>query len=526
MKKIIESWMKSCFLLASMCLINLELSAQEPNYDVLIKNALVFDGTGGDSVLNDVGIVGERIVFVGAPDSTLSARCIIDGTGLYLSPGFIDPHTHYLSELDNDSKERRAVLRALMQGVTTVFIGNDGSSPLPIGRTLERWEKSGIGPNGALFVGHNSIRRKVIGTNNIQASSVQMEDMKEWVERSMREGAFGISTGLFYNPGNFANTEEVIGLSKVAARFGGIYDTHQRDEGSQNIGVINSTKEVLNVAEKANIPVHFSHIKVAGPNVWGKSSEIIKMIEEAQCKGLKVTANQYPYVASRTGLSSALVPAWVRDGGVPAMRKRFNRKELRDSVLKGIHESIQARAADPSRLVLASDKDEFLNGESLADLAEIWDLSAEEVVMRVCAESSPSVHSFMMTEEDIENFMVQPWVMTGSDGGAGHPRAFGTFARIIREYALNRKVLSVTEAIYKSSHLTAKTLQVKERGLIQEGYFADLVLFDPKTIQDNSTYEDGEVFASGISHVIVNGTVVIKDGKWQKKLTGKALRLN
>lgn len=508
-------------------LLQTEGKAQTVNeYDILIKNAFVFDGLGGDSVLADVGIKNERITFIGKASTNSTSKQEIDGRGLYLSPGFIDPHTHYLTQLNHKEESERAVMRALAQGVTTVFVGNDGSSPLPTSTTLRKWESNGIGPNAGLFVGHNSVRRKVVGQKDISITSSHMEAMKGWVERSMKEGAFGISTGLFYTPGNFATTEEVVELAKVAAKYGGIYDTHQRDEGSQNIGVVNSTKEVLNVAESANIPVHFSHIKVAGPNAWGKSVELIQLIEDAQKKGYQVTANQYPYVASQTGLSSALVPAWVRDGGVAAMRKRFNQPELRERILKGIHESIQARTADPSKLILASKTDSTLNGKSLAELANKWNISAEEAVMKVCAVSSPSVHSFMMTEEDIEKFMIQPWVMTGSDGGSNHPRAFGSFARKIREYALNRKVISVSQAIHTSTYLTAKTLQVKERGQIKEGYFADIVLFDPQKIQDNSTYENGEILATGVPFVIVNGTLVIKNENWEGKLTGKALKLN
>lgn len=492
-------------------------------FDLLIKNAYVFDGTGKDSVLSDVGVIGERIVFVGKSEGATAKRTI-DATGLYLAPGFIDPHTHYRSQLGNKNKENRAVMRALAQGVTTVFEGNDGSSPLPTGATLEKWESNGIGPNAALFVGHNSVRRKILGTKDVQPTAEEMKAMESLVEQSMKEGAFGLSTGLFYNPGNFAKTEEVVALAKVAAKYGGIYDTHQRDEGSQNIGVVNSSKEVIAVGEQAGIPVHFSHIKVAGPNAWGKSTEIIKLIEDAQARGIKVTANQYPYVASRTGLSSALVPAWVRDGGIPAMRERFTQPELRDSIIKGIHASIMARTADPSKLVLAT-TDPALNGKSLADLSKAWNMTPEEVVIEVCSDSSPSVHSFMMKEADIENFMKQPWVMTGSDGGGGHPRAFGTFAYKIREYAMNRGVISVSQAIYKSSYLTAQTLHIADRGLIKEGYYADIVLIDPDKYEAKSTYEDGEQLAVGAPYVIVNGHLAIDQGELQDGLYGKALRL-
>lgn len=500
-------------------------NSQSNKFDVLIRHAYVFNGKGGDSVKVDVGIIGDRIAFVGTLDQSVDANRIIDGSGLYLAPGFIDPHTHYFSLLSDPDQKVRAVHRALAQGVTTVFEGNDGGGPLQTDEVLSAWQSNGIGPNAALFAGHNTIRRKVLGSDHVQPDHAQLEEMKQWVAQAMQEGAFGLSTGLFYNPGNFSKTEEVIELAKVAADYGGIYDTHQRDEGSQNIGVFNSSKEVLEIAEKANIPVHFSHIKVAGPQSWGKSSQLIEMIEEAQARGLNVTANQYPYIASRTGLQSALIPAWVLDGGLVAMRSRLRQPELRDTIIKGIHQSIQARTADPSKLVLASSNTEW-NGKSLADLAEAWDLSAEEVVIKVCLEGAPSVHSFMMLEEDIENFMIQPWVMTGSDGGSGHPRAFGTFARLLEEYVFKRQVMSVSEAIYKSTYLTAQTLQVKDRGLIQEGYYADIVLFDPHKIQAVSNYLDGEQLAGGVPYVLVNGKLAIDQGELQDGLYGKALRLN
>lgn len=485
----------------------------------------MFDGSGRDSVQADVGIIGDRIHFVGVMEGAFQAKQIIEGEGLYLAPGFIDPHTHYFSQLSHPDTTARSVLRALAQGVTTVFEGNDGSGPLPVAETLQKWSQQGVGPNVGLFVGHNTVRRMVMGSGNVQPNTTDMEEMKAIVDQAMREGAFGLSTGLFYNPGNFATTAEVIELARVAASYGGIYDTHQRDEGSQNIGVIRSTQEVLEIAEKANIPVHISHLKVAGPAAWGKSAELIQMVEQAQARGLHVTANQYPYIASQTGLHSALVPAWVLDGGVAAMRARFRQENLRDSIIHGIHQSIQARTADPSLLVLSS-SDPELNGQSLADLAARWDLSPEEAVIKVCLVSTPSLHSFMMTEDDIEHFMRQPWVMTGSDGGGGHPRAFGSFARVVREYALTRGVISLAQAIHKSSGLTAQTLQVKERGFIREGYFADLILFNPLTYQAESTYQDGEQLATGMEYVIVNGQLAIAEGKAQTGLHGRPLTLN
>ncbi|SFB83260.1 N-acyl-D-aspartate/D-glutamate deacylase [Parapedobacter composti] len=502
------------------------VAKDNPTLDILIRNAWVFDGTGSDSVQVDVGISGERIVFIGRAEAAMQAEREIDGTGLYLSPGFIDPHTHQNGRLSSENAQTRALLRCLRQGVTTIFAGNDGSGPLPIGETLRQWEMEGIGVNAALFVPHGSVRAAVMGYRNIGASPDQIERMKGLVEASMKEGAFGLSTGLFYTPGFFSTTDEVIELSKVAAAYGGVYDTHQRDEGSQNIGVINSVKEVLEIAEKAAIPVHFSHIKVSGKPSWGKSEEIIRMVEEAHRKGLKVTANQYPYLASRTGLGSALVPAWVRDGGTSAMRQRFKDETLRDSILRGIAESIEVRTGTADLLFLSIPSDTFLNGKSVGEIAGIWGVKPEEAVLRILAEKSPSVHSFSMSEDDLLNFMRQPWVMVGSDGGGGHPRAFGTFPRVLRRYVLDKGVLSLAQAIHKSSGLTAETFNVKQRGFIKQGYYADIILFDPKTIQDNATFDDAEQMASGVSYVIVNGKLTIDNGKYTQVLAGKALRLN
>ncbi|NGM61308.1 D-aminoacylase [Sphingobacterium sp. SGG-5] len=493
--------------------------------DVLIKNAWVFDGTGADSVQVDVGIRKDRILFVGKRKG-LKAKRTIDGTGLYLAPGFIDPHTHHNGRLMSEDAEKRAVLRELKQGVTTIFMGNDGSGPLPIGETLDQWQRDGIGVNAALFVPHGTVRTKVVGYRNIGVSDEQIEQMKGLVEQGMKEGAFGLSTGLFYTPGFFSSTDEVVELSKVAAAYGGIYDTHQRDEGSQSVGVINSVKEVLEIGEKANIPVHISHIKVSGTPSWGKSVEIIRMMEEAQRKGIKASANQYPYVASRTGLSAAIVPPWVRDGGTSAMRKRFQDETLRDSILQGIGELIKGRTGTADKLFLSIPSDPFLDNKSVDEVAKAWNMSPEVAVVEILKTKLPSVHSFSMTEEDLVNFMRQPWVMVGSDGGGGHPRAFGTFPRLIRRYAIDKNILSLAQAIHKSSGLTAQTLHIKDRGVIREGYYADIVLFDPKTIEDKAVFGHAEQLAEGMVYVWVNGKLTIDKGEYTRELAGRALRLN
>lgn len=521
----------SVLLTFTLILVSLGVKAQQkPYYDFVIKQTTLFDGSGKDSVICDVAIAGDTIAFVGKLKHKYTATKTINGKKLYLAPGFIDPHTHYNPFLSDENPTERALLRCLSQGVTTVFTGNDGAGPFPIGEALSNWEKLGIGVNVGLFVPHGTIRTRTVGLKSTKISSGQLEKMKELVATGMQEGAFGISTGLFYTPGNYATTEEVVELSKIAAKYGGIYDTHQRDEGDQSVGIINSVKEVLEIGEKANIPVHISHIKTMGASTWGKSSEIIRMIEKAQKEGLQVSASQYPYLASRSHLRSFLLPVWVREGGYQPMRARLQDPSLKDSVLKDIRSIIAKSTGIAEKIYLSTVTDTFLNGKTLAQVAAIWRLTPEEAVVRIALSEASKlsilVHSFGMSESDMINFMVQPWVMICSDGDKGHPRAFGSFAHFIGEYILKRKLMSLSQAIYKSSYLTAKTLHVKKRGLIKEGFYADLFLFDPNTYKANSSYDKAEVLASGVKYLWVNGKLTISNGDLQPVLNGKALRLN
>src|SRR5690606_22581163 len=387
----------ACLMASSVTFVMAQRGADK--LDILIKNAWIFDGTGRDSVQQDVGIKKDRIQFIGKANKDTKAQKVIDATGLCLSPGFIDPHTHHTRRLSSEKAEERAVLRCLMQGVTTILMGSDGAGPLPNGEKVDEWQKEGNGLKAALFVPQATVRAKVIGYRNIGVSDEQIEEMKKLTEQGMKEGAFGLSTGLFYTPGFFSSTDEVIELSKIVASYGGIYDTHQRDEGSQSIGVVNSVKEVLEIGEKAHIPVHISHIKVSGMPSWGKSVEIVRLFEEAQRKGIKASANQYPYLASRTSLSAALVPTWVRDGGAKAMRQRFADPSLRDSILHGIGEMIRVRTGTADKLVLSIKSDRYLDNQSLEEIAKRWNLTPEQAVIEILEKKNPSVHSFSMTQD-------------------------------------------------------------------------------------------------------------------------------
>ncbi len=514
-------------LFASACL-SFTINAQKPKYDYVIKKVTVFDGSGREPIVADVAIAGDTIAFFGKKiDHKYDATKTIKGKGLYLSPGFIDPHTHYYSLLTNEKDSvARMLPRALMQGVTSVFVGSDGSSPMPTAVGLRKIDKMGVGPNVAFFVGHSSVRSAVLGQKDVQPTPEELHKMEKIVETSMKAGAFGISTGLFYTPANYAKTSEVVALSKVAAKYGGIYDTHQRDEGEQSIGIIASTNEVLNIAREAKIPVHFSHIKVDGPLAWPKTEEMIKVIEDAQKEGLNVTANQYTFTASGTALIAAVIPAWARDGGTAALRDRYKDPVLRDSILKQIKELIAIRTGDAAKLFLYIATDKKINGKNLQQVADDLNVSPEEAVIQITERIAPYVISFSMREEDVEKLMKKPWVMTGSDGGSTHPRGHSTFSRLIDEYVMKRKVISLSNAIYRSSYLTAQTFKIQKRGLIKAGNYADLFLFNPKTYKSNNSFENAHVLTSGVKFLWVNGKLAIDDEQLVNSMPGKGLRLN
>lgn len=498
-------------------------SVQEIDY--LIVNALVFSGENEEPIHTDVGIKGEEIVFVGdSGQKGIKALKVLDAKGLILAPGFIDPHTHL--DRDLSSPEYQSNLASLMQGVTTVFAGNDGNSPLPIGRKLEEWERNGIGTNAGLFVGHGAVRRVVIGLEAKQPNREDLEEMKALVAKSMEEGAFGLSTGLFYAPGSYAKEEEVVALAKVAGSYGGIYDTHIRDESSYSIGLLASIEEAINIGRKTGIPVHISHIKALGTDLWGKSKEVIALVESAQKEGINVTANQYPYLASKTSFRATVIPRWAEDGGNDAMLGRFGNLEIRNRLIQEITENIRIRGGAEA-LVFSEAENPDYDGMSLRKFAEIRRLSEAEAAIAVLTEEpNLGVISYNMVDEDLKNFMLKDWVVTGSDGGSGHPRKYGSFARKIGYMALREKWMAMPFAIHQSTAKTARILGIEDRGLIKEGFYADIVLFNPDLYVDSATFESPYEEAKGVVYVFVNGKMVIDEGKYNGELAGKALRLN
>lgn len=488
--------------------------------DILIRNGSVLDGTGSAAINADIGISGDRIAFIGN-GTRKKARREIDARGLVVAPGFIDPHTHTLADL-NDPK-RSGNINYLMQGVTTVVTGNDGDSPLEIGATLAAWQRQGIGTNAALLIGQGAVRREVMGMSDGAPAPDQIARMKDIVNRAMKEGAIGISTGLYYAPGSFSTTEEVIALAKVAAANGGYYDSHMRDESSYSIGLLGSIKETIRIGKEAGIPVHISHIKALGKDVWGQSVEVIRMVRAARAGGVQVTADQYPYNASGSSVTAALVPRWAEAGGFNALLKRMDDPEVRPRLLAEMSENLDRRGGAES-LLMTSSRDHQIVGKTLAKIAGERNEPPVETALEIIKSGGSSVASFNMQEDDIRNFMREDWVMTGSDGSAGHPRKYGTFPRKLRKYVLDEHVISLPFAIRSNTSLTAETLGLKDRGQLKAGYFADVVVFDLNMLRDRATYQEPEILSTGVRYVIVNGRVAVDAGQVADELAGRTLK--
>jgi N-acyl-D-amino-acid deacylase len=497
-------------------------AAQKEQLDLLIRGGRVIDGLGGEPKITDVGISGDRIVFIGdAASAKREATRVIEAQGLIVAPGFIDPHTHAAEDLGTMSG--RSNQNFLFQGVTTVVTGNDGNGPLPIGGTLKRWQEQGIGTNAVLYVGHGSIRQRVMGMSDAAPGPEQLEKMKSLVRDGMKEGAFGMSTGLYYAPGSYARTAEVIELAKVVAGLGGVYDTHMRDESTYNVGVLESIRETIEIGRQAGLPVHISHIKMLGVDVWGKSDEAIRIIEEARRGGIAVTANQYPYTASGTSLTAALVPRWAEVGGNAELLKRIEDPAIRPRLVAEMEVNLKRRGGAESLLITRT-RDQALVGRRLDAIARARGRSAVETALEIIREGGAGVASFNMSERDIENFMKQPWVMTGSDGSSGHPRKYGTYPRKISDYVMKRQVISLPRMIEASSNQVATEVRIPERGRIVHGWYADIIVFDEKTLAERATYEQPEVLSTGMRFVIVNGKLAIENGQYTGALAGRALK--
>jgi len=494
--------------------------------DILVSGGTVFMGNEGEKpVVTDVGIKGDRIVFIGEAESeSFLVKDRIDARGLTVAPGFIDPHTHADAQLFSKKSDDRQNLNYLTQGVTTVFIGNDGGGDPDISGRKKSLSELGIGTNVALLVGHGSVRRDIIGLADRAPMGSELDEMKQLVARAMCDGAFGFSSGLYYTPQNYAETEEVVSLARESGLRGGYYDTHIRDESSYTIGLRDAISEAIEIGRRSGAPTHISHIKALGRDVWGASSDVIELVEEARAQGHSVTADQYPWLASGTRVSNALLPAWALDGGLSETRKRLQTPSSRAKIKTEMAENLRRRGgADSILITRVIDVDPNFQNSTLEDISVALKMEPIEAAIAILTSGDAQIASFNMKDADVENFMTQSWVMTGSDGSSGHPRKFASFPQKFSKYVRDKKTITLSDFIYRSSGLAAETFGLDGRGFIKTGYFADIVVFDPLLYKPNATYADPEQLSEGVVDLIVNGEFAIKDQEVREGLAGRVL---
>ena len=533
-------------------------SVSQPQFDVIIRGGTVYDGSGRAPVKADVGISGDRIAAVGNL-SHATAQTIVDAKGLAVAPGFINMLSHSETSWLVDNRS----LSELRQGVTTQIFGESSMGPLndemkkrrlesqgdlkvdipwtTLAEYLNYLEKRGISQNVASFIGAPTIREYVIGLEDKPPTPAQLDQMRELVRREMEAGALGITTALIYPPAFFAKTDELIELCKVAAKYKGKYTAHMRSEGAQ---LLEGVEETIRISREAGLPAEIYHLKASGEANWPKMDQVIKMIEVARKKGVKITADMYTYPAGGTGLDASL-PPWVWDGGREAGLKRLQDPATRQKVAEAVRtptnewENLYLLSGSPDRILLASfrnDKLKPLTGKTLAEVAKMREKDPIETIMDLLLEDRSRIGTiyFLMSEDNIKKQIRQPWVSFGSDAAsiaaegvflksAAHPRAYGNFARLLGKYVRDEKVISLSEAVRRLTSLPATNLGLNHRGLLQKGMFADVVIFDPQTIGDRATFDNPHQYSVGVRDVFVNGKQVLKNGEHSGAKPGKAL---
>ena len=528
-------------------------------FDVVIKNGTVYDGTGSEGRKADVAIRGDRIAGVGNFENSQAKR-VIDAHGLAVAPGFINMLSWSTESLIVDGRSQSEI----RQGVTTEVMG-EGESMGPVNdrvrdymlkqqteikyditwKTLAEYlqylEKRGVSCNVASFIGATTIRENVIGFENKKPTPEQLDQMRELVRREMEAGALGIGTALIYPPAFYAKTEELIELCKVAAKYKGKYISHMRSEGNH---LLEAFDELLRISREANIPAELYHIKAAGQKNWSKMDALLARIEAAQKEGRPIRANMYTYIAGGTGLDACL-PPWTEDGGYPELLKRLRDPEIRKKIAADVKvdtdkwENLYLAAGSPDRIIagdFTSEKLKPLTNKSLAEIARIRGKDPIETIMDLLSENEKPIGAtyFLMSEENVKKEIAKPWISFGSDEASQapegiflkstpHPRAYGTFARVLGKYVREEKLVSLPEAIRRLSALPATNLELDHRGFLKTDMFAEVVVFDPATITDHATFEKPAQYATGVKEVFVNGVEVLKDGEHTGAKPGRAL---
>ncbi len=500
----------------------------QPALDLLLVGGFVHDGSGQPPARQDVGVAGERISFVGdAAAAGLDAAVVVDVDGLLVTPGFIDMHSH--AELTEDYG--RDALPFLHQGITTVAIGVDGGGTADVAARFTALEGR-IGVNAFAYVGHGAIRRRVIGDDDRAPTVAELDEMRALVRQAMHEGAFGLSTGLFYVPGYYATTEEVIELARVAAEFDGIYDTHDRDLGAsyRGVGYLNSIREAIRIGEAAGTRVIFSHFNAQGASNYGRAPEGARLIEEARARGVEVAAAQHVYTATQSNLAAYAIPRWASNGGRQEMLDRFRDPETARRLDVETMEMLAIRGG-ADKLLFADPRQE-LNGRTLAAVAAEWELPVPAAVRRILTVGNAAVMNLDLYDIENTRYLArQPWMMTCTDGrtpspaqNVTHPRVFGAFTRKLRQFVLDERIVTMPFAIRSMTGLAADFLRLDDRGYLRAGAVADIAVFDRGRIRDRATYDRPRRFSEGTVHVLVNGRFAIRDGDATGALAGQPIR--
>ena len=494
-----------------------EQEDSQEQYSVLIINGTVYDGSLAPARNTNIGFSGDRIVSM---DASADARAdqVIDAGGKVVVPGFIDPHTHAGGDLLDE--QNNANLNYLAQGVTTVFIGNDGGGMTDREQKIATMQQQRIGTSVGYFSGHGMVRKTVLGMAARAPTPDELEQMRELVEADMRAGALGLSTGLYYSPGSYSGTAEVIELAKVAARFGGVYDSHMRDESSYNIGLLGAIREVIEIGEAADIPVHIAHLKALGRDVWGQSGDIVGLVAAARKRGVEVTADQYPYQASGTSFTGALFPRWLIADSDEAMLRRLENPDLADRIHEEMAANLERRGGADTLLVTGESE---WRGMTLQEIAERIDLDPIDAAVEVVRAGNPSIASFNMNPDDIDALAIQPWVMTGSDGSGGHPRKYASYPKAYQDMVVAKSLFPMERFVYRSAGLVADSFSLCDRGYLREGRKADIAILDLAAYRPVADFENPTRLSTGVTHLFVNGEPAIADGQYTGVLAGTVI---
>ena len=498
------------------------------DYDILITDGKIIDGTGNNWYYGNIAVKDGKIIKVGR-EVNLSAKKIINAKGLIVAPGFIDVHTH----LEEDEAKDPMAQSFIYDGVTTCITGNCGSSNVNIGKYLKWIDSLKLSINVATLIGHNDVRKAVIGRANRDATPDEMKKMDDIVDKAMRDGAVGLSTGLIYIPGTYTKTPEIVELAKIAAKYNGVYSTHMRDEGDS---VTQAIEEALTIGREAKLSVQISHFKLSGQHNWGRSKETVPMIEAARREGIEVTIDQYPYTASSTSIST-LIPYEILADGQDSIKARLQRPAIKTQVVNHIIARLKKRKLKHLSYAVVANyaPDTSYNGKSIEQINlmkgrkhKVKEEALTVVDIMMNGGASAVFHG--MGDDDVKRIMKYPYNMFASDAsirvlnaGMPHPRGYGTNARVLSKYVREEKVLSLEEAIRRMTSLPAQKFQLKDRGLLREGYAADIVIFDEKEVKDVSTFEKPHAYSKGFHFVIVNGVLTVDNEKHLGVRAGQAL---